>query len=48
MSLVDLFRPMLKKAGNRAASARYRARNPELCRARVRASKLKAKRRAGA
>lgn len=46
MSLADVLNAIVKpKTGNAAASARYRAKNLEACRARVRRSKLKAKRR---
>jgi hypothetical protein len=44
MSLADLVKAMVKpETGNAAACRRYRAKNIKACRARVRASKLKAK-----
>jgi hypothetical protein len=43
MSLADLVKFSEKRRANAEACARYRSRNLEACRARVRASKLKAK-----
>lgn len=48
MSLMDVVRVITHRSGRREACARYRARNLEACRARVRASKLKAKQRKAA